>query len=139
LGHRQTGAAARLLDHGSKLTAPVAAGLGRMEELAELLSGATQADKNEALGLAVINHQVEAARLSLAAGADPNAFMPCHVHSTPLHQAALDGRIDLMDLLVAHGARLDIQDKFWRGTPLGWAMHNGRKEAEAWLRARLSL
>jgi ankyrin repeat protein len=64
--------------------------------------------------------------------------MPCHVHSTSLHQAALDGRIDLMDLLVAHGARLDIEDKFWRGTPLGWAMHNGRKDAGAWLRARPS-
>jgi peptide-methionine (S)-S-oxide reductase len=62
--------------------------------------------------------------------------MPCHSHATPLHQAALDGRIDLMELLVAHGARLDTPDKLWRGTPLGWSMHEGRKEAEAWLRAR---
>jgi ankyrin repeat protein len=137
LGHRQTDAAARLLDKGWALTAPVAAGLGRTDALAALLARAAQAEKNDALGLAVINHEVEAARLCLAAGADPSAFMPCHTHSTPLHQAALDGRIDLMELLVAHGARLDTPDKLWRGTPLGWAMHNGRKEAEAWLRARL--
>ena len=57
------------------------------------------------------------------AGADPNAFMPCHTHATPLHQAALDGRIDLMELLVSHGASLDVEDKLWRGTPLGWAQH----------------
>jgi len=103
-----------------------------------LLAGATQAEKDEALGLATINHEAEAVRLCLEAGADPNAFMPCHTHSTPLHQAALDGRIDLMALLVAYGARLDIEDKLWRGTPLGWAMHGGQKDAEAWLRARLS-
>ncbi len=137
LGHRQAGSAVQLLQDGWALTAPVAAGLGRLRELRDLLTNADQMEKDAALGLAVINHEVEAARVCLGAGADPNAFMPCHTHSTPLHQAALDGRIDLMELLVAHGARLDVEDRLWRGTPLGWAMHNGRKEAEAWLRARL--
>jgi peptide-methionine (S)-S-oxide reductase len=137
LGHRQTAPVAWLVDHSLALTAPIAAGLGRLDDLSARLATATPDEKNAALGLATINHEAEAARLCLEAGADPDAFLPCHSHSTPLHQAALDGRIDLMDLLVAHGARLDIPDRLWRGTPLGWAMHNGRKEAEAWLRARL--
>jgi hypothetical protein len=137
LGHRQTAPVAWLVGHGLTLTAPIAAGLGRTDALPGLLAEATQEEKNAALGLAAMNEEIEAARLALVAGADPNAFMPCHSHSTPLHQAALEGRIALMDLLVAHGARLDVEDRLWRGTPLGWAMHNGRKEAEAWLRARL--
>jgi ankyrin repeat protein len=53
----------------------------------------------------------------------------------PLHQAALNGEIELMKLLVAHGARLDIRDTLWDGTPLGWAMHNKQAEAEAYLRS----
>jgi ankyrin repeat protein len=137
LGHRQTAPVAWLVDHGRPLNVRIAAGLGRTDVLPALLIGADQAEKDAALGLATINHEVEAVRLCLEAGADPDAFMPCHVHSTPLHQAALDGRIDLMELLVAHGARLDIEDRLWRGTPLGWAMHGGQKDAEAWLRARL--
>lgn len=137
LGHRQTALTAWLVDHGLELTAPVAAGLGRTGPLPALLARVTQEEKNEALGLAVINEEIEAARLCLEAGADPNAFLPCHRHATPLHQAASGGRIDLMELLVAHGARLETPDKLWRGTPLGWAMHDGQKQAEAWLRARL--
>lgn len=137
LGHRQVAPVVWLVDHGLPLTARIAAGLGRAEQLPALLASADQAEKDAALGLATINRQAETVRLALDAGADPNAFMPCHSHSTPLHQAALDERIDLMELFVAAGARLDIPDKLWRGTPLGWAIHNGRKDAEAWLRARL--
>jgi ankyrin repeat protein len=136
LGHGQTAPVAWLLDHGLPLTAIEAAGLGRTAALARLLEGAGAAETNGALAVAVINRQAEAARLCLEAGADPNLFMPVHVHSTPLHQAALHGDLAIMEMLVAHGARLDIADTLWRGTPLGWAVHAGQKEAEAWLRAR---
>ena len=37
-------------------------------------------------------------------------------------------------LLIAHGARLDIEDKLWRGRPLGWAVHGKQAAAEAYLR-----
>lgn len=137
LGHRQTRPVEWLIAHGLAWTAPIAAGLGRKAMLPALLTEATRAERDAALGLATINRQAEAVRLCLEVGADPNAFMPCHSHATPLHQAALDGRIDLLELLVAHGGRLYIRDKLWRGTPLGWAMHDGHKEAEAWIRARL--
>lgn len=137
LGHRQAAPVAWLVAHGRPLTAIEAAGLGRAAALGPLLERATREERTEALAMAVINAEREAARLCLAAGADPNAFMPCQSHSTPLHQAALDGDVEMMTLLVAHGARLDIEDKLWRGTPLGWAMHNKRKEAEAWLRMRM--
>src|SRR5262249_42778127 len=112
-----------------------AAGLGRNAELPRLLAGASAEERADALGMAVINNELEAARLSLEAGGDPNRFMVCHSHSTPLHQAALEGALEMMQLLVAHGARTDVLDTLWQGTPLGWALHNKRAEAAAYLRA----
>ena len=95
------------------MTAPIAAALGRTDRLAELLRSASADDVQNALGMAVINGQTDAARLALDAGADPNRFLPVHTHSLPLHQAALDENLELMELLVAHGARTDIADKLW--------------------------
>lgn len=134
LGHRQTAPIAWLLDHGLALTVLEAAGLGRTAELARLLETASIDEKSDALAMAVINHEAEAARLCLAAGADPNRFMPIHRHSTPLHQAAVNDDVETLALLVAHGARRDVRDTLWRGTPLGWAVHEGRKQSEAYLR-----
>jgi ankyrin repeat protein len=134
LGHGQTAPIAWLLDHGLPLTAIEAAGLGRTADLERLLETAPAGEKNDALAVAVINRQAEAARVSLEAGADPNLFMPIHKHSVPLHQAAIHDDVPMLKLLVAHGARLDIRDELWRGTPLGWAVHEGKKEAEAYLR-----
>jgi ankyrin repeat protein len=136
LGHREVKPIEALLARGFPLDAAIAAALGRDRELAALLQEADPAQRQRAFGLAVINHQREAARLCLAAGADANAFLPVHKHSTPLHQAALDGDLAMMKLLVSHGARHDIRDTLWNGTPLGWATHNGQREAEAYLRGK---
>jgi ankyrin repeat protein len=125
-----------LLDRGLAMTAPIAAALGRIQALATLLPDASPEDKQEALGMAVINRHPEAARLCLDAGADPNGFLPVHRHSVPLHQAALNDDVELMKLLVERGARLDIRDTLWDGTPLGWAVHNKKAGAEAYLRAQ---
>jgi peptide-methionine (S)-S-oxide reductase len=135
LAHRQVAPIRTLLDRGVALTAPMAAALGRGHELTSLLAAATPAERQEALALAVVNGQVEAARLCLDAGADIDAFMPVHSHSTPLHQASVNGDIEMLRLLVARGARLDTRDKLWDGTPLGWAVHTKQRDAEAFLRA----
>jgi len=126
-----------LLDHGLAMTAPIAAALGRNSELAGLLAGASADDRQTALGLAVINRQVEAARLCLDAGADVNRALPVHGHSMPLHQAAINDDLPMLELLVARGARLDMRDTLWNGTPLGWAVHNDKTAAEAYLRSLL--
>jgi peptide-methionine (S)-S-oxide reductase len=127
-----------LLDRGMAMTAPIAAALGRTQQLASLLADASPEERQEALGMAVINRQVEAARLCLNAGADPNGFLPVHRHSMPLHQAAINDDVELMKLLVARGARLDARDTLWDGTPLGWAVHGKKAKAEAYLRSLLT-
>jgi ankyrin repeat protein len=138
LAHLQIAPVRTLLDRGLAITAPIAAALGETDKLTGLLSRASAGERQMALGLAVINRQLEAARLCLDAGADPNRHLPVHKHSMPLHQAAIHDDVAMLQLLVARGALLDTRDTLWNGTPLGWAVHNKRTAAEAYLRSLTS-
>jgi hypothetical protein len=130
-GHWQCEALRVLLERGQPLTAPIAAALGDVASLETLLAKAEPADVQDAFGLAIINCRVEAARAALDAGADINAVLPVHSHSTALHQAAALDSGELVTFLVARGARLDARDTLWHGTPLGWALHAKKDRARA--------
>jgi ankyrin repeat protein len=67
----------------------------------------------------------------LEAGADVNAFLPVHAHSTALHQAAVNDDVAMIEMLLARGARTDARDKLWEGTPLDWSIHENRPAAQA--------
>ncbi len=133
LGHWQYPPIEALLAAGYPMTAAIAAGLGRDGELARLLPGATAEERQLAFGLAVINRRHGAARLCLEAGADVDGFLPVHKHSTALHQAANHDDVPMLELLVQFGARDDIPDTLWRGTALGWAEHENKPGARAFL------
>jgi len=122
-----------LLAGGLEMTAPIAAALGRIDRLPELLARASTAVVQEAFGLAAINNRKEAVRMTLDHGADPNGFMPVHRHCLAVHQAVLHDDVALMDLLTSRGARIDIPDKMWSSTPLGWAIHQGKTRVQAYL------
>jgi ankyrin repeat protein len=109
-------------------TMAAAAGLGRLADATRLLPGADALDRHRAIALAAQLGHAEIVRLLLDAGEDPNRFNPDgnHGHSTPLHQAAFAGHEDVVRLLVERGAKLDIRDTVWHGTPLGWALHSGK-------------
>jgi hypothetical protein len=116
-------------------TAPIAAALGRTEQLRRLLE---PEDVQLAFGVAVVNARHEATRVTLDAGADVNAFLPVHGHATALHQAALLDDVALLELLVGRGARTDIRDTVFGGTPLEWAQHEQRPRAIAYLERLLA-
>lgn len=80
---------------------------------------------------AVFRHAVDL----LDAGEGPNRYNPpgTHSHSTPLHQAALAGHFEVLKLLVQRGARLDVKDTIWQGTPEDWARHAGKAEVAEYL------
>jgi ankyrin repeat protein len=119
-------------------TLSAAAGLGRLADAVRLLPAADGADRHRALALAAQHGQVEIVRLLLDAGEDPNRYNPDgnHAHSTPLHQAALAGHEEVVRLLVERGARLEIKDTIYHGTPLGWALHGEKAGIAEYLRAR---
>ena len=131
-------AAEALVRRGAPIqTLSAAAGLGRFEEASQLLREAEPEDRHRALALAVQNGSIEVVRLLLDAGEDPNRYNPSqnHSHSTPLHQAVWSGHMEIVCLLVARGARLDIIDTLWHGTPLDWAEYGGRREIAEFLRS----
>jgi ankyrin repeat protein len=115
-----------------------AAGLGRLDDAARLLPVADSRSKQIALALAAQHGHADIVRLLLDAGEDPNRYNPdgYHSHATPLHHAAGSGHVDVVRLFVERGARLDIQDTVYRGTPLGWAIYGGRTAIADYLRAQ---
>ena len=127
-----------LVARGAKVGLVEAAGLGRAAEVDKLLAGAGDEDRQAALALAAQLGHCDVVRLLLDAGVDPNRFNPdgFHSHATPLHQAVLSDNDEVVRLLVEHGARLDIKDKVYEGTPLDWAVHDERTEAARFLRGR---
>jgi ankyrin repeat protein len=116
----------------------VAAGLGRLEATARLLPDADGPSRHIALALAAQHGHADVVRLLLDASEDPNRYNPdgYHAHATPLHHAALANHARVVRLLVERGARLDIRDTIYRGTPLDWALHGGRTELAEYLRQR---
>ena len=130
LRERELGAIQALLDRGHPLTAPIAAALDRTDELAALLR---PDNAQQALRFAALNRRTEAVRLALDAGADPDAL---HDHATALHEAALHDDVPTLELLLARGARTDLRDRMWDGTPLGWARHAHAERAVALLSRR---
>lgn len=130
LGHGEFAAVARLLERGARMSLPVAAALGRMDEAAALLPAATSGEKHLACALAAQFGRDDVLQGLLDAGEDPDRFNPpgAHSHSTPLHQAALAGRRSTIEILLAAGARRDIRDTLWNGTAAGWARHGGHED-----------
>jgi hypothetical protein len=131
-------AAHALIRRGARTDLPVAAALGCLEDGRRLLTTASGEERHRALALAAQFGHTEIVQLLLDAGEDPNRYNPMgtHSHSTPLHQAALAGHYDVVRLLVERGARLDLKDTMWQGTPEGWAAHAGKTEVAEYLRAR---
>jgi hypothetical protein len=133
--HGSVAAMQALVRRGAKVDLAVAA-LGTQENFRRMLPVASAEERHLALAVAAQYCQVEIVRILLDAGEDPNRFNPIggHSHCTPLHQAAAYGTMELVQLLLERGARPDIKDVLWNGTPAGWANHVGRTEMEEYLR-----
>ena len=132
-------AAQALVRRGARVdTVAAAAGLGRVEDVNRLLPAAPGVDRHRALALAAQLGHADIVELLLDAGEDPNRYNPegNHAHSTPLHQAVWGNHRAIVELLVRRGARLDVRDRVYDGTPLAWAEYGGRTEIAAYLAER---
>ncbi|MEI9904897.1 MAG: ankyrin repeat domain-containing protein [Asticcacaulis sp.] len=125
-----------LVRRGVVINLQTAAGLGLIDDFDRLLPAATPEARHQALALAAIHGRTAILVRLLAAGEDPNRLNPerFHDHSMPLHQAVWAGHLDVVRVLIEHGARSDIRDTMWQGTPLGWAEHGGQLAIAQYLR-----
>ena len=125
LVHAEFAAVDALLRRGAVLDLPTASATGRIQEVRELLPAAHPEERHAGLALAAQFGHVEIVRLLLDAGEDPSRYNPVgmHSHSTPLHQAALAGHRTVAELLVERGARKNLKDILFQGTPADWARH----------------
>jgi ankyrin repeat protein len=127
-----------LVGRGARITLGVAAALGDFEKALRLLPDSDPEERHRALALASQFGHAAIVQALLDAGEDPDRYNPVgfHSHATPMHQAALAGHEGIVRLLVERGARVDLRDLLWQGTPAGWAEHEGHTGLSSWLRAQ---
>ena len=132
-GH--SAAAAHLLNRGAPLTLASALHFGRWAEADELVKAAEQEEKQFSLTLSALNGRAQAVQRMIGYGADINRpARDLYSHGTPLHHAVWSGSLETVQLLIEAGARTDIQDTAYGGTPLGWADYGDRKVIGDYLR-----
>lgn len=136
--HGEFEAAHQLIRSGAKPDLPIHAALGNTDEFVKQLPSADAKQRHMALAVAAQYGRADIVRALLDLGEDPDRYNPIgsHSHSTPLHQAALAGHMNVVKLFVERGARLDIRDVLWQGTPADWARHEKRPEIESYLRTQ---
>jgi ankyrin repeat protein len=76
--------------------------------------------------------RADVVRLLAGLGFDVNAW----ARIAPLHQAAYDGDVTVVEALLELGADPDNRDPEYNSTPLGWAEHNRQQAVIELLRAR---
>lgn len=127
LANGQPQAAAWLAEHGARVDLPGAAGIGRLDVMkgflaadGTLLNGATEREVEEGFRNASWYGQVDAIRYLLGAGFDVTRCF--EDGATGLHHAAYDGNPDVVELLLARGAPVEVRDRTHNGNALDWAL-----------------
>jgi ankyrin repeat protein len=110
-----------------------ACALGRPGRVSELLAQSPglvdeySADGFTALGLAVFLGHLDVARMLVERGADVNLPSRNALRVAPLHSAVASGKVELLDLLLSHGAKPDCAEAV-DATPLHSAAGHGSRE-----------
>jgi ankyrin repeat protein len=109
-----------------------ACALGRLDRVERMLAAdprlaaAHATDGFSGLGLAVFFGHTDVARRLIQAGADVNAPSRNSFRVAPLHSAVASGKVELVELLLAHGASPDSAE-FLEATPLHSAAASGNE------------
>jgi uncharacterized protein len=89
--------------------------------------------RNTPLAVALLTGQYSTVKMLLEAGADPNARQAGGI--APVHEAALSGRRDLIDLLLEHDAEIAVRANDGRNA-VSEALRGHHPELAAYLRTR---
>ena len=125
LANGRFAAAQTLRRLGAAIDAEGAAGLGDIELLERL--PATEEQLLSGLQWACEYGRAEMVEHLIARGVDCKRI---HRGQTPLHWAACGGYVEIVRILLAHGAPTDVRDERYDGTPLRWAEYCRDREFE---------
>lgn len=131
-------AANYLLKRGAKSSLPTALCLERWEEADELAPSTSPDQKQMSFVLAALNGKAKSVARVIAYG-EVDVNKPSELlysHATALHHAVWSGSIETVKVLVEAGAKLDIRDTIYNGTPLGWAEYANKDEIADYLRSK---
>lgn len=127
LANGQGRAAQFFADRGASLALREAAGVGRLDVVRRSFNeqghpqpGVTEEELAEAVLYACGYGHAEIVRFLLQCGADPNVAN--QQGETTLHWAMWGPHVDIVDMLLARGVRVDVKDGARRATPLDWAI-----------------
>lgn len=129
LAHHNLAAAERLIERGAIMTLTAAICLDHIAEVEQLAQKTGPSEWQVALMAAAFYGKADAVDYLITLGADPNAYLDpgkadgFHSHATALHQAVFSTSLEAVKVLVEAGARLDLVDRMYSGTPLGWAQY----------------
>lgn len=128
------GAAPDSLDRFGRPLIAEAARRGQIGILKLLVAAGADVDAPDPIGYTALmeaarDQQVESVRTLLELGADLNHVSLEHgLALTPLHLAAIGGSVETVEMLVEHGAKLDVKGTIGT-TPLLWGLFEGSLDA----------
>ena len=127
LANGRPDAAEFLAKRGARLDLEGAAGVGRLDKVKSLFTadGGLKPNATEAQLRSGFNWACEYGHTRVIEFLLKTKFDFNHIHrgETGLHWAAYGGHVDIIKLLLKRNARVDIIDKRFDGTPLGWALY----------------
>jgi hypothetical protein len=126
-------AAEFLARRGARLDLEAAGGVGQLEVVktffdpkGALKGNATEAQMKSGFKWACQYGRTAVVEFLLERGLDASEI---HRGETPLHCAACGGHADIVRLLLKRKPPVDVKDKRFNGTPLGWALYGWNESA----------
>ena len=138
LANGQPEAASYLVSRGAPLDLVGAAGLGRIDVVQGFVgddaggsrTSVSKAAVAEAFAFACTYGQAGVVEFFLRRGFGVDTELRNHGEGhTGLHVAAFHGHLEVVKLLLSHGARVEVIDKTWGTAPLMWALTGWSQES----------
>jgi peptide-methionine (S)-S-oxide reductase len=131
-------AAEYLVQRGVTPSLSTALCIGKWDEADRLAVNAKDDEKQLSLVLCSLNGKAEAVKRVIGYGvhvSEPSGDL--YSHATPLHHATGSGSLDTVKVLVEAGAKMDVRDSAYEGTPLDWAEYLKKDDIAAYLREQV--
>jgi Ankyrin repeats (3 copies) len=126
------GAADYLARRGAPLDLEAAAGVGRLDVVQGLFDEAAETERRDAFSQACGYGHPDVVEFLLGKGMKVDARLSVMgAGHTGLHVAAYAAQVEVVRVLLRHGAPVNVKDETWGTPPLVWALHAWREERAA--------